>query len=296
MTIVKRMSFILLASTACVALSACDGADSVGSPGEGVIVVPATPTPSPTPSPTPTPTAGTPATSCPTGTTDVGIIGNYRSCRLPSAITSALSLPKVAGVAYEINGRVDVGVDVGGAGSALGGIPTTLTIAAGSLIYANTTNSDNDFMVVNRGSKLIAEGTETQPIIFTAQANLTGGVNDESQGLWGGIILAGRAPISNCNTTVAGGSAACENVVEGTSTALYGGAVPTDSSGTVRYVQIRYSGTVISPNNEPAGPDAGRHRIGDRARPYPDPQQLGRRHRDLRRPQQPALSRDHRRG
>jgi len=253
MTIVKRMSFILLASTACVALSACDGADSVGSPGEGVIVVPATPTPSPTPSPTPTPTPGTPATSCPTGTTDVGIIGNYRSCRLPSAITSALSLPKVAGVAYEINGRVDVGVDVGGAGSALGGIPTTLTIAAGSLIYANTTNSDNDFMVVNRGSKLIAEGTETQPIIFTAQANLTGGVNDESQGLWGGIILAGRAPISNCNTTVTGGSAACENVVEGTSTALYGGAVPTDSSGTVRYVQIRYSGTVISPNNELQG-------------------------------------------
>jgi hypothetical protein len=180
MTIFKRTSIVLLAGTACLALSACDGADSVASPGEGVIVVPGTPTPSPTPSPTPTPTPpGTPATSCPTGTTDVGVLGNYRSCRLPSLITTALSLPKVAGVAYEINGRVDVGVDIGGAGTAPTGIPTTLTIAAGSLVYANTTNADNDYMVVNRGSKLIAEGTETQPIIFTAQANLTGGVTDD---------------------------------------------------------------------------------------------------------------------
>lgn len=249
-----RTTRTLMAGAAALALASCDGANNVASPGEGVIVVPGGgTTPTPTPTGTPTPTAGTPATSCPTGTTDVGVIGNYRSCRLPSAITSALSLPRAAGVAYEINGRVDVGVDVGGAGNATGGISTVLTIAAGALVYANTTNADNDFMVVNRGSRLVAEGTETLPIIFTAQQNLTGGVTDESQGLWGGIILAGRAPISNCNTTVAGGSVNCENVVEGTSTALYGGATPTDNSGTVRYVQIRYSGTVISPNNELQG-------------------------------------------
>ncbi len=252
----SRTIRLLMANVACMALASCDGADSVASPGEGVIVVPGggVSTPTPTPTGTPTPTAGTPAASCPTGTTDVGVVGTaYRGCRIPSLITSALSLPRVAGVAYEINGRVDVGVDIGGAGTAAGGVSTTLTIAAGSLVYANTANADNDFLVVNRGSRLIAEGTETQPIIFTARENLTGGVNDESQGLWGGIILAGRAPISNCNTTVAGGSANCENVVEGTSTALYGGATPTDNSGTVRYVQIRYSGTVISPNNELQG-------------------------------------------
>ena len=180
------------------------------------------------------------------------MIGNYRSCRLPSQITSALSLPKVAGVAYEINGRVDVGADIGGAGNAPGGISTTLTIAPGAVLYARA-EGDNDFMVVNRGSRLIAEGTETQPIIFTAQANLTGTVTDDAQGLWGGIILAGRAPISNCGTKVEPGSAACENVVEGTGTALYGGATATDNSGTIRYVQIRYSGTTISPNNELQG-------------------------------------------
>lgn len=248
-----RITRILMAGTACMFLSSCDGSDSVASPGEGVIVVPGTPAPSPTPTASPTPAPGTPAASCPTGTTDVGVLGNYRSCRLPSRVEGALSLARVAGVAYEINGRVDVGVDIGGAGNAPGGASATLTIAPGVLIYANSTNADNDFLVVNRGSRLNAEGTESQPIVFTAQANLTGGVTDESQGLWGGIILAGRAPISNCNTTVAGGAANCENVVEGTSTALYGGATPTDNSGTIRYVQIRYSGTVISPNNELQG-------------------------------------------
>jgi hypothetical protein len=249
----KRMSLILLTSCAAMALAGCDGSSSVASPGEGTVVVPGTPAPSPAPTPAPTPTPGTPAASCPTGTTDVGVIGNYRSCRLPSQITSALSLPKVAGVAYEMNGRVDVGADIGGAGNAPGGISATLTIAPGAIIYANTTNADNDYMVVNRGSRLIAEGTETQPIIFTAQGNLTGALTDDSQGLWGGIILAGRAPISNCNATVPTGTAGCENVVEGTTTALYGGANATDNSGTIRYVQIRYSGTVISPNNELQG-------------------------------------------
>jgi hypothetical protein len=249
----KRMSLILLTSCAAMALAGCDGSSSVASPGEGTVVVPGTPAPSPAPTPAPTPTPGTPAASCPTGTTDVGVIGNYRSCRLPSQITSALSLPKVAGVAYEMNGRVDVGADIGGAGTTPGGISATLTIAPGAIVYANTTNADNDYLVVNRGSRLIAEGTETQPIIFTAQGNLTGALTDDSQGLWGGIILAGRAPISNCNATVTPGTAGCENVVEGTTTALYGGATATDNSGTIRYVQIRYSGTVISPNNELQG-------------------------------------------
>lgn len=248
----QRLGTILMTGVAGIALAGCDGASSVASPGEGTIVIPPAPTPSPTPSPTPTPTpTGGPAASCPTGTTNVGVIGNYRSCRLPSLVTT-LTLPRVAGVAYEMNGRVDVGVDRGGAGTA--GSVGTLTIEPGALIYANTTNSDNDFLIVNRGSTISAEGTETLPIVFTAQANLTGGVTDESQGLWGGVILAGRAPISNCNVAgVTGGAVNCENVVEGTGTALYGGATPTDSSGVMRYVQIRYSGTVISPNNELQG-------------------------------------------
>jgi hypothetical protein len=254
-----RISLVLLTSCAALSLAACDGASSVASPGEGSFP-PAAPAPTPGPSPTPTPTPGTPAAACPTGTgqalTDAGTIGAYRICRLPTLVTG-LTLPGKAaapGVAYEINGRVDVGVDRGSQG--LIGSAGSLTIGAGAVLFANTTNADNDFLIVNRGSTINAQGTATAPIIFTAQQNLAGTTNDDSQGLWGGVILAGRAPVANCITganDAAGSSTTCENVVEGTGNALYGGNAAGDSSGVFQYVQIRYSGTVISPNNELQG-------------------------------------------
>jgi hypothetical protein len=255
----KRLSLILMTSCAGAALSACDGALSVASPGEGVIVVPApAPAPAPTPTPaTPTPTPGVPAAACPSGTTNVGVIGSYRGCRLPSLITGNVTLAKLAGVAYEISGRVDVGIDLGGAGTAPGGQSAILTIQPGVVIYSNASNADNDFMIVNRGSRMLAEGTETAPIVFTSQQNVAGQnldgspFSEDAQGQWGGIILAGRAPISNCNLAgPVGGDANCENVVEGTGTALYGGNAPADNSGTLRYIQFRYSGTVLAPNVE----------------------------------------------
>ncbi|KRC82507.1 hypothetical protein [Sphingomonas sp. Root241] len=257
----QRLSLILLTSCAALSLAACDGASSVASPGEGGFPAPApAPTPAPSPSPSPTPTPGTPAAACPTGTgqalTDVGTIGAYRICRLPTLVTN-LSLPSKAtapGVAYEINGRVDVGTDRGSQG--LIGQAGSLTIGAGAILFANTTNADNDFLIVNRGSTINAQGTATSPIIFTAQQNLAATTTDDSQGLWGGVILAGRSPVANCITgsnDANGTSTTCENVVEGTGNALYGGNAPGDSSGVFQYVQIRYSGTVISPNNELQG-------------------------------------------
>ncbi len=202
-------------------------------------------------------TQAAPATSaCPTGTTAVdAAINNYRICRLPSVVTGSLSLPATAGVAYQLNGRVDVGTDVGATAS--GGAAATLTIAAGAVVITNSVDPANDFLVVNRGSRLNAVGTATQPIIFTSQQNLNPGTNgDSTQGQWGGIILLGRAPISNCATgsnTADGTSTTCEAVVEGTGNALYGGAVQSDNSGTLQFVQIRYSGTEITPGNELQG-------------------------------------------
>ncbi|RYY24188.1 MAG: hypothetical protein EOP62_18015 [Sphingomonadales bacterium] len=363
----KRLSLILLTSCAGLAVSACDGATSVASPGAGTIVFP-TPTPAPTPTPTPvstpTPTANFAATTqsgvtvtldeqlavfnagagntlngsaplngfapqggaatlapfnaatlnpflvstgfigavanasdtsfrdwtcssstlnfttsatipaanncvsslarsaaapaasvCVAGTTDGGTNSNYRLCRLPAVVAGTLTLPRVDGVVYQINGRVDVGVDVGSTG-AIGSV-ATLDIAPGVVLAANPNDAANDFLVVNRGSKINAVGTVAQPIIFTSQQNLSAaGTSDATQGQWGGIILAGRAPIANCISGVndaAGSSTTCEAVVEGTGNALYGGAVPADSSGTMQYVQIRYSGTEITPGNELQG-------------------------------------------
>ncbi|MCJ8157601.1 hypothetical protein [Sphingomonas sp. LaA6.9] len=249
MASIKRISSIFLAGCALSTLAACGGADDVASPGDGVIITP-TPTPPQTPTPTPPQTPGQPAASCPTGFTDGGVIGSRRACQLPSRFTQDTTLQNVPGVAYSIVGAVNVGTDVGGDGTAAGGQPVTLSIQAGTVLFGS---AGNDYLVVNRGSRLQAVGTATNPIIFTARANLAGTTTDSSMGLWGGVVLLGRAPISDCNTAVAGGTAGCQQVIEGTTGSLYGGATANDNSGTLQYVQIRYSGFAIAPGNELQG-------------------------------------------
>jgi hypothetical protein len=240
-----KLRALLLLGTA-FAASAC-GADDIASPGEGNLVVVTPPAPPPPPPPPP---PGTPAASCPAGTTDRGVIATKRSCELPARFTQDTTLQNLPGVAYSIAGPTNVGTDIGGPGNAPGGQAVTLTIQAGTLLFGS---SGNDFLVVNRGSRINAVGTAASPIIFTARANLEGTATDSSQGLWGGVILLGRAPISNCNTAVPGGSATCQQVIEGTTSSLYGGDQPNDNSGTLQFVQIRYSGFAIAPGNELQG-------------------------------------------
>jgi len=257
----KRFTTILLASTACAALAGC-GADDIASPGEGNlinIITPApTPTPSPTPTPTPTPTppGGPFAGPTPAGFTDRGVVNGRRVFEMPTRFTQDTTIQNLPGAVYSIAGPVNVGTDIGGDGAATlaGGNRVTLTVQPGVIVIAS---QGLDYLQVNRGSRLNAIGTATQPIIFTARANLEGTATDSTQGLWGGIILLGRAPISDCNTAVAGGSAGCQNVIEGTTSGLYGGNVANDSSGSLQFIQIRYSGFAISQGNELQGLTTG---------------------------------------
>jgi hypothetical protein len=259
MTSFKRAGMILLAGAACIALSAC-GADDIASPGTGgnVIINPA-PSPSPSPSPSPTPTPGvTPASGCPTiadpqGLTDGGTItgptGTYRVCVLPSRINKSVTLTKIAGLLYQLPGRVDVGAD-GGATASANDTNVTLTIDPGVILYANTGVA---WLAVNRGNKIHAVGTATQPIIFTSRDNVLGLNTDNSSGQWGGVVLMGRAPVTDCTVApnATPGTAQCERQTEGAvDPAYYGGASPDDSSGQMSFVQIRYSGYVLSANNE----------------------------------------------
>ncbi len=241
----------LLLVTTLIPLAAC-GPTDVASPGEGVIVVPAPGPPAPPPPPPPG-GGGTPAAACPAGGfIDRGVVGTRRACELPPRFTADTTLQNVPGVAYAISGPVNIGTDCGGdtAAPLAGCQAVTLTIQPGTLLFAS---AGNDYLIANRGSRLNALGTAASPIIFTARDNLLGTTTDASQGLWGGIILLGRAPISDCNTAVPGGSANCQQVIEGTTGSLYGGASPNDSSGTLQYVQIRYSGFAIAPGNELQG-------------------------------------------
>lgn len=281
MTRTKRIITTLLAGAVLPALAGC-GANDIASPGSGGnIIINPTPTPSPTPTPTPTgsvtPAAVCPAISNPTPLTDSGTItgstGTWRVCTLPSIISRSMQLPKVAGLVYRMNGRVDVGCDGGfvapssgtpvtsstvgctaangfslnGSGQLTADTNVTLTIDPGVILFGETGPS---WLAVNRGNKINATGTAARPIIFTSRENIAGTNTDNSIGQWGGVVLMGRAPITDCTS---GSTAAntCERQTEGATTpAVFGGTLATDNSGTMKYVQIRYSGFVLSANVE----------------------------------------------
>ena len=88
---------------------------------------------------------------------------------------------------------------------------------------------------------------------FTSTNNVTGvDLNQDTSGRWGGVVLSGRAPVTDCIAPGATpGTTACERQVEGAAQpALFGGATADDSSGSMTFVQIRYSGFVLSGDNE----------------------------------------------
>ena len=72
MASIKHFGLILMTSSACAALAACGGADSVASPGAGNVVI-VQPAPTPTPSPTPAPTANITAAQFAAATTVNGV-------------------------------------------------------------------------------------------------------------------------------------------------------------------------------------------------------------------------------
>jgi hypothetical protein len=257
-TLEKHRNLLFLAASVAV-LAGC-GSEEIASPGSGGnVTVNVTTPPPPPPPPPPASTLVTPAAGCPTiddsaGLRDIGTItgatGTYRVCELPARLTRSSNLPRVPGLLYSIGGRVDVGDDCGPSGTPAGrACGVVLTIQPGVIIYGATGTS---WLHVNRGNRINAVGTATQPIVFTSRDNVLGLTTDDSQGQWGGVVLSGRAPITDCRVPAAPpGTAECDRSVEGAvDLALYGGATPNDNSGTLRYVQIRYSGFVLSGNSE----------------------------------------------
>lgn len=123
----------------------------------------------------------------------------------------------------------------------------TLTIEAGTVVRARTgQGSLASALIVARGGTIIAEGTQTNPIIFTVEGDdLIGSVPVEARGLWGGLIVLGNATIN----TESG-----EDMIEGIPISeprgIYGGFDDDDNSGILRYVSIRHGGTNIGEGNE----------------------------------------------
>jgi hypothetical protein len=119
----------------------------------------------------------------------------------------------------------------------------TLTIPAGTVLFGD---KDTDgTLVINRGAKIDAKGTASNPIIMTSYAPK----GFRNRGDWGGVVVLGKAYNSNSASATIEGitSTGTENGVYGPST---GDAVDNDNSGFLQYVRIEFAGIALSQDNE----------------------------------------------
>ncbi len=252
----RIMRRVLYAGAATALLVACSGSGSeIESPGETT-----TGTSDETTDDTDTDTTDVsliPASGCPTGTrsgTTTSGSSTVGICELTGEIQSNTEIP--AGVTVVVSGPVTVGTDAGAstAGGVAPAATAILTIGAGATVVGNT---GSDYILVNRGSQIIAQGTSSAPVVFTSLADVlateagsarSGSTDFSSE--WGGVVINGRAPINACKSaTATGGTADCVKDGEA-STGEFGGGSATDNSGILNYVQVRYAGFRINGENE----------------------------------------------
>jgi hypothetical protein len=153
-----------------------------------------------------------------------------QSCFLNGVVRRDFTM--TSDVRWVLTGKVTVGEDVGVHGDADGG--PTLTVEPGTRIVGM---AGPDVLVISRGAKIVAEGTRAEPIVMTTIGK------EEGRGQWGGLVINGLAPVNGCD------EAPCELKGEGRS-GLYGGDRPEDSSGSLRYVQVRHAGYRFTADNE----------------------------------------------
>lgn len=123
----------------------------------------------------------------------------------------------------------------------------TLTIQPGTVIKGKPRAAqDASALVIARGGKIEAVGTPAEPIVFTAEAdNLNGNLGQNDRGLWGGVVILGRARVNT-----ASGQGNIEGIPSTEPLGVYGGSDDADNSGTFKYVSIRHAGSLLGPNNE----------------------------------------------
>ena len=104
----------------------------------------------------------------------------------------------------------------------------SLTIEPGATFTAKT--SVGSSLVVLQGGKIYAEGTASEPIVFTS--------DNKKPGDWGGVTIYGNAPIKAIN-------GASKALSEDGNNVYYGGDNPNDNSGSLKYVRVEYGGKKI---------------------------------------------------
>jgi hypothetical protein len=109
----------------------------------------------------------------------------------------------------------------------------TLTVEPGVVIKGD--KSSKGTLIVERGGKLVARGTQEKPIVFTSSQ----APGNRKPGDWGGLILLGKAPNNQGEQTIEGGVRS-----------RHGGNDPNDNSGVLSYVRVEFAGIEYSVDNE----------------------------------------------
>ena len=158
-------------------------------------------------------------TACPATPTPISVSGN---------ITGTVNW--TSNNIYLLDGPVNV-VD----GAVLNIEPGTIIKGATTMPGSGTTVAPAGRLVVERGGQIFARGTAQRPIVFTSNEP----AGSRNRGNWGGVVILGRAPVAGGTPTIEGGI-----------NRQYGGNIPTDNSGVLRYVRIEFSGIALLPDNE----------------------------------------------
>ena len=139
---------------------------------------------------------------------------------------------------YKLKGFVRVGNDPTVTDVPAKNSGPTLTIQPGTVIYGEKATKGT--LIIQRGAKIIAEGTATSPIVFTSES----AVGTKEPGDWGGLVICGRA-----SNNQPGGVFELEGGYKAFSG---GGTSPdnADNSGSLKYVRIEYAGVPVNPNQE----------------------------------------------
>ena len=113
----------------------------------------------------------------------------------------------------------------------------TLTINAGTKIVGDTTALGSALFVL-RGARIVANGTEAAPVVFTSQRT----AGNRSPGDWGGLVIVGNARANRTGNVIVEGSNGSVVGANQAGTIYTGGTVDTDNSGTLRYVRVEFAG------------------------------------------------------
>jgi len=108
---------------------------------------------------------------------------------------------------------------------------STLSIEPGTVILGDFKTKGT--LIISKGSKILAEGKQTDPIIFTSNRSV------KKPGDWGGIFVLGDAPLN-----VHGNESSLNYGLRPSSymDIVYGGENSVSNSGILKYVRIEFAG------------------------------------------------------